>query len=314
MEKGLKYVDLIFVTERGRIPNAEELDETSLAPLKTEFGSIKRAFKVILQVTDAPEWDAIAEKRRQDLMVYLALSQFSHRPKLKELALTVRHDIKALFGSYQQACTAADLMLMSLGHLETLEERCRQSHTGQQRPNSLWVHISALEQLDPLLRLYEGCASRTIGRPEGATIVKFHIGKPKITYLFFPTFDIEPHPILKTRMQIRLRDLHVQYQDYDPSENPPILHQKEQLILADYPGYEKFAKLSQQEQNWGLLDDLTRIYNRHSWENCLREHCAELKGHRVLWRKDADAYRKKILQSAQRQRRRQCRRHYTERD
>jgi DNA phosphorothioation-associated putative methyltransferase len=79
-------------------------------------------------------------------------------------------------------------MLMSLGRTELIEERCRQSAIGQQRPNSLWVHVSAIDQLDPLLRLYEGCAARTIGRPEEATVVKFHVQKPQITYAFCARF------------------------------------------------------------------------------------------------------------------------------
>ncbi|MEL6384839.1 MAG: DNA phosphorothioation-associated putative methyltransferase, partial [Cyanobacteria bacterium J06626_18] len=243
-----------FYTDRGRLPAVEELDHDALGLLQSEFGSIKRAFKVILQATDAVEWDAISDKRRNDLVVYLALSHFGKRPKFKDLSPTIRADIKALFGSYQQACTAADLMLMSLGRTELIEERCRQSALvgdrsgrtlGQQRPNSLWVHIAAIDQLDPLLRLYEGCASRTIGCPDEATVVKFHVQKPQITYLFYPCFDKEPHPALHTSMATGLRDLHVRYRDYDP-DNPPLLHQKEQLVTEDYPGYAKFAKLSQQ--------------------------------------------------------------------
>jgi len=288
-----------FYTDRGRLPAAEELGTEALGPLQSEFGSIRRAFKVILQATDAGEWDAIADKRRNDLLVYLALSHFGKRPKFKDLSPSVQADVKALFGSYQQACTAADLMLMSLGQTSLIEERCRQSPIGQQRPNSLWVHVSALDQLDPLLRLYEGCASRTIGRPEEATVVKFHVQKPQITYLFYPGFDKEPHPVLHTSMAIGLRDLHVRYRDYDP-DNPPLLHQKEQLVMEDYPGYEKFAKLSQQEHNWGLLDDVKAIFNRQGWEQCLLEHGAELRGHRLVWRKDAEASQKKRVRSAQR--------------
>jgi len=288
-----------FYTDRGRLPAAEELGTEALGPLQTEFGSIRRAFKVILQATDAGEWDAIADKRRNDLLVYLALSHFGKRPKFKDLSPSVQTDIKALFGSYLQACTAADLMLMSLGQTSLLEERCRQSPIGQQRPNSLWVHVSALDQLDPLLRLYEGCASRTIGRPEEATVVKFHVQKPQITYLFYPGFDKEPHPALHTSMAIGLRDLHVRYRDYDP-DNPPLLHQKNQLVMTDYPGYEKFAKLSQQEHKWGLLEDVKAIFNRQGWEQCLLEHGAELRGHRVVWRKDADESQKKRVRSAKR--------------
>jgi hypothetical protein len=74
------------------------------------------------------------------------------------------------------------------------------------------------------------------------------------------------------------------------------------MVTADYPPYEKFAKLTKQETEWGLLDDLRLIYNYRGWQKCLEEHCAELKGHRVVWRKDADPYRVKLVKSTQRQR------------
>ncbi|MBD2094461.1 DNA phosphorothioation-associated putative methyltransferase [Trichocoleus sp. FACHB-591] len=291
---------MTFFTERGRLPIEEELQE--FTALQSEFGTLRRAFQIVLQATELQEWDAIAEKRRQDLLVYLALSHFSHRPKLRNLAPIAQHDIKALFGNYQQACTAADLMLLSLGNLEVMAERCKSSAIGKKLSNSLWVHVSVLDVLDPLLRLYEGCASRTIGRPEEATVVKFHTSKPKISYLFYPDFDREPHPCLRTSMQIDLQDLHVSYRDYDPEDNPPVLHQKELLVQSDYPLYEKFAKLSRQEAEWGLLDDLGKIRDHQGWQKCLEENCTELKGHRLVWRKDADPYRVKLLNSFRRQR------------
>jgi DNA phosphorothioation-associated putative methyltransferase len=289
---------MAFFTERGRLPTLEELPETEA--LSTEFGNLRRAFQIVLQATNPQEWDAISDRRRQDLLVYLALSHFGRRPRLRDLTPVVQNDIKSLFGGYQQACAAADLMLMSLGNLEVVEERCKSSAIGQKRPNSLWVHVSAIEALDPLLRLYEGCASRTIGRPQEANVVKFHFRKPKISYLFYPNFDTDPHPALHTSMEIDLRDLHVHYRDYDPNDNPPLLHQKDSIVTADYPLYEKFAKLTRQEEGWGLLDDLCLIYDYRGWQKCLEEHCAELKGHRVVWRKNADPYRVKLVQAARR--------------
>jgi DNA phosphorothioation-associated putative methyltransferase len=285
-----------FFADRGRLPTIEELPETSA--LTSEFGNLKRAFQIVLQATNPQEWDAISDRRRQDLLVYLALSHFGHRPKVRDLSAVVQNDIKSLFGSYPQACAAADLMLMSLGNLEMIEERCKNSPIGQKRPNSLWVHVSVIDALDPLLRLYEGCASRTIGRPQEANVVKFHFRKPKISYLVFPDFDSDPHPALHTSMQVRLRDLYVHYQDYDPTDNPPLLHQKNLLVTPDYPTYEKFAKLTQQEEDWGLLDNLGKIRDHRSWLKCLEENCAELKGHRVIWQKDADPYRVKLVRSA----------------
>ena len=289
---------MAFFTERGRLPIPAERPTEELC---AEFGSLRRAFQVVLQATQPQEWDAISERRRGDLLVYLALSHFGRRPKLRDLTPLVQTDIKSLFGSYQQACTAADLMLMSLGNLAAVADRCQNSPIGKQLPNSLWVHVSAIEALDPLLRLFEGCASRTIGRPESATVIKFHCRQPKITYLTYSDFDIDPHPALQTSMQIDLRDLYVQYRDYDLEDNPPLLHQKDRLVMPDYPGYEKFAKLSRQEEEWGLLANWPQIRNRQGWLKCLEEHCAELKGHRLVWRKDADPYRIKLLQASRRQ-------------
>lgn len=308
-----QYKDLLtplmeFYTERGRLPVNEEI--LDFADLQAEFKTLKRAFQVVLQATDQNEWEAIAEKRRQDFLVYLALSHFGHRPKLRDLTPVVQNDIKRLFGSYHHACTAADLMLMSLGNLDIIEERCKSSAMGQKRPNSLWIHVSAIDALDPLLRLYEGCASRTIGRPPEANIIKFHFRQPKITYLVYPDFDTDPHPALHASMQIDLRDLYVRYRDYDASDNPPLLHQKNLLVTPDYPLYETFAKLTQQEEDWGLLDNIGAIFDRQGWERCLNEHCAVLKGHRVIWQKDADPYHVKVIRSSIRQR--QAKRRETE--
>ena len=287
---------MAFVTERGRLPvKGELLQETEIT---NEFGNFRRAFQTILQATEAQEWEAIAQTRRQDLMVYIALSQFGRRPRLGKLAPQVQEDIKGLFGTYREACELADDMLFSLGDPELIAERCLQSQVGKKLSSSLWVHVSAIPALDPLLRLYEGCASRTIGRLEGANLVKFHISKPLISYLFYPDFDTDPHPALYTSMQIDLRDLHVSYRDYYDTDDPPILHQKDAVVTPDYPLYQQFAKLTRQELNWGLLDNFSAISHRQGWLKCLSDHCAIIKGHQLFWRKDADPYQLKVLQSA----------------
>jgi DNA phosphorothioation-associated putative methyltransferase len=284
-----------FVTERGRLPVNGELSQEG--ELKAEFGSLRRAFKVILQATDTQEWEAIAEKRRQDLKLYLALSNFSRRPTPKDLTPQVREDIKGLFGNYKQAYFLAEEMLFSLGNLAHIADLSRVSKIGKKLPNSLLVHISALESLDPMLRLYEGCASRTIGRLEEANVIKFHLRSPKISYLFYPNFDTDPHPVLDSSMEIDLGDLRVSYRDYYLDDNPPILHEKNALVTPDYPLYKKFSQLTQQEYDWGLLENFSAISHLQEWLQCLKKHCAIHKGHKLQWRKDADPYKIKLLRS-----------------
>ena len=209
----------------------------------------------------------------------------------------MREDIKALFGNYKQACLLADRMLFSLRDFDNIANICASSPVGKQLRSSLLVHISALETLDPLLRLYEGCASRAVGRLVDANVIKLNFEKPKISYLFCPEFDTDPHPVVHTSMKINLKDLRVRYQDYYLEDNPPVLHQKEALVTPDYPLYEKFARLSRQEQDWGLFDDLSSISRLQGWLQCLEDHCATIKGYRLQWRKDADPYKVKLLRS-----------------
>ena len=288
-----------FISDHGRLPVETELPETE--QIQQEFGTIKRAFQIILQVTNPEEWDVIAHKRRQDLLVYIALSRFSRRPKLFQLSEAMKNDIKGLFGSYRKSCDLADLMLYTLGDPKIIANHCQNSEVGQKRANSLWIHICALEKLSPLLRLYEGCASQTLGRPEGANLIKFHIKTPKISYLFSADFDLETHPTLSNCMQIDLRDLHVSYQTYD-GPNPPILHRKHTLVTPEYPHHQQLVKLSDQEEKWGLFDNFGLIQTRLGWLKCLEDHCAQIRGYRVYWRTDADPYRVKLLRSARRNR------------
>lgn len=284
-----------FMTERGRLPVNGELDSES--EIKAQFGSIRKAFNLIFRATNEDEWSAIAEKRSQELLIYLALSNFHKRPKYKQLSSDVQEDIKALFGSYKQACTEADAMLLSLGNLENIVRAANESPIGKRLTNSFLIHISALDRLDPLLRLYEGCASRTIGRLENVNVIKFHTSKPQISYLYYPNFDDDPHPLLKTSMRISLRNLRVSYRDYQLQEDTPILHQKDLLVTQDYPDYQKFAKLTVQENDWNLLSNWQQIKSYGGWQTWLEEHSAELKGHRVCFRKDADPYKLKILKA-----------------
>lgn len=285
-----------FMTERGRIPGKGELAQEE--EICQHFSSLRRAFQVIIKATDSEEWEEIADKRRQDLLVYLALTKFSHRPRLSQLPPAVQEDVLGLYSSYKQACLDADQMLKSVGNTELIIKRCQESKIGKKLNNSLWVHISALQALDPLLRLYEGCASRTIGRLEEANVIKFHLQIPKISYLFYPDFDHEPHPTLYRSMKIDLRDLQVTYREYNIDDDPPVLHQLETLVTPDYPLYDKLVKLTLQEEERGLFENWQSISHLSGWQKCLKEHFTVIKGYKLHWCKDADPYKLKLFKNA----------------
>lgn len=269
-----------FVAERGRLPVDGEIENKS--EIKKEFRTLARAFEVIKRSTDADEWNEIIRKRKEDLLVYVALSRFQRRPQFTALPNELRADIKAFFGTYKQACDSGDKLLFSLGQPETIQTACRQSPIGKFVGNALYVYISALNDLNPILRIYEGCASRTFGQLEQTTIIKFRADKPKVSYLYYPNFDTDAHPTLHSSMQANLSSLYVDFRDYSTSENPPILHRKETFVYKDYPGYEKFAKLTAQEEKKGLLEDPISIGTRKNWQQRLIDSNVQIKGHRIV--------------------------------
>ena len=269
-----------FVSHRGRLPIKGELEAES--DLVTEFGSLKRAFQIILTATDEAEWDAIAYQRSLDVQVYLALSQFGQRRSLRNLSASIKADIKAFFGNYEEACEVADRLLFKIGEPGVIKKACQQNKIGKLLPAALYVHISALNEIDPKLRLYEGCASRNIGGMEDANIIKFHTEKPCISYLYYPDFESVAHPALQWSMLIDLRDLSLTFRDYSKQDNPPILHRKETFLSPNHPLYSKFAKFTKTEEKAGLFSETKTIGNRQGWERRLQECGVQIKNHRLI--------------------------------
>ena len=270
---------MTFYTQRGRLPVKGELPEE--AAIKAEFNNYRRAFNIILQVTDKEEWQVITDKRRQDLLVYLALANFKGRAKKKKIAKEIKADAKALLEGYKQACLISDLLLVSVRDLSKIEYLCRHSSIGKQLKGAMAIHISALDKLPALLRVYEGCASRVYGRLPDANIIKIYYDRPKISYLYYPDFDTVAHPTLQTTMEVDLQNYSVTYNDLSQHPNPLVLHRKDALVAPDYEHYAQFKQLVTCESELGLLADSNLIRRQQEWLRCLQKYQLEIEEHRI---------------------------------
>ncbi|MFM6280166.1 MAG: DNA phosphorothioation-associated methyltransferase, partial [Dolichospermum sp.] len=103
--------------------------------------------------------------------------------------------------------------------LGNIIEYCQNSPFGKILPDAFYIHVLALHTLHPWLQKYEACVRRALAPVQSATIVKFSTNKPKISYLFYPKFDTDPHPSLHCSIQVDLETLEVGYRDYSDSEN-----------------------------------------------------------------------------------------------
>ena len=122
-----------------------------------------------------------------------------------------------------------------------------------------------------MLRVYEGCARAYLGDVEGANLIKLHRHSGKVSYLVYPDFEADPHPALLRSIKLSLRTRELDCYDYATSTNPPILHRKETFLPPGHPLLAKFARLTQQEEKHGLLDETATIGTRERWERRLAE-------------------------------------------
>jgi DNA phosphorothioation-associated putative methyltransferase len=269
-----------FVGQHGRLPRDGEFElETEVSE---ELGSLRRAFNIIKRVTGEERWDKVRLARYEDLLVYLALARFGRRPRLSELPLALQYDIKDFFGSYKAACDQADRLLFSIAESDRVVEGCLAAKVGKRTSDALYVHWSALQRMPTILRALEGCARVLTGTVDEATLIKFHLDRPRVSYLSYPGFDADPHPALESAFVVDLDRVRVRYLEYRGVTNPPILHRKELFVPSDYPLRERFSRLTRAEERAGLYKESVRIGTRNGWHEVLALRGVGIKGHRLV--------------------------------
>src|SRR6185295_1192731 len=177
-----------FVSVRGRLPSPEELPGQE--KIIKEFRTIARAFEIIKRFTNVDDWQKLIQKHKHDLLVYIALSRFQRRPQFSALPPDLQMDIKAFFRTYKGACDEGDKLLFSLGEQNTIAMACNESAIGKFVGRALYVHASALNYLSPVLRVYEGCASRTFGQSSKRPSSNFALISLKFLICIIPTLKL----------------------------------------------------------------------------------------------------------------------------
>ncbi len=132
------------------------------------------------------------------------------------------------------------------------------------------------------MRVYEACARAYLGDIDDANIIKLHRFSGKVSYVAYPDFETDPHPALATCVKLNMRSRQIDFYDYRQSANPPVLHRKETFLPPAHPLHAKFARLTRQEEQHGLLNDTSTIGTRAGWQARLPEAGFRLAGHRLL--------------------------------
>lgn len=241
----------------GRVPELDEFER--VADLRDALGVPATVLRALLKERGREAFEAAQQRRRDDLLVFLALNLFERRRSFGGLPDSVRRDVKAALGSYQNAQAEAQRLLFSAGRPEVVRAAC---HQAAERgvgfldgEHSLQLHSSMAGDLPAVLRVYLGCAARLYGDVETADLVKIHIDSGKLSLMSYDDFEDSPLPSLIERVKINLRRQEIDFFEYGtPAMPQQPVYVKSRFIRPDFPRYDEQVEFDRQLEVSGLFD------------------------------------------------------------
>jgi len=170
--------------------------------------------------------------------------------------------------------------LFSIGKPEVVANICATCRIGKHLPSHLYVHRSAEDELPPLLRVLLFAGKEIVGELP-YDLVKFAKDGRALSFLQYQNFDEDPHPSLLRSVKVYLPKTTYGIREYLSSPNPPILHRKETFVLPNYPHFETFRKLTEQEESLELLSSPDIGYRR-PWEELLVSRGVRIQNHNLF--------------------------------
>lgn len=158
----------------------------------------------------------------------------------------------------------------------------KKSGLGKLLPEALYLHKRYVPELPALLRAQIARAHKIgKGQLKGHNIVKVGLKGDVVSFLSYPGFDSDSTPTLDRSVIVNVSRGTVQVKDYSAAPSPPVLHRKEALVKSNYPGYEKFKRLTESEEAHGLLST-KGISTKGSWERLLAQKGLTIRGDKIM--------------------------------
>lgn len=251
--------------ELGRFP--EEAEFANAEELKISFRSFSNALLQLSKDYDIELLKAASETRKGDLLVYFAMQHFEKRPPLKALEPGLQRDVKKFFGDYTNAQNQGLVLLRESADTSKIRSACfaaSERGVGHLMGTGAYqVHISLLEQLPPILRVYVACGLILYESISAVDLVKIHIDTHKLTLLEYVDFGHSPIPTLKKRIKINLRKLDFDVFDYEGNDyGGRLLGKKSEYLSDEDATYPSQVLFDERLESLGLVPDLEHGHYR----------------------------------------------------
>ena len=240
------------VLELGRMPRDDEFPD--LVEVRKACGSLPKALQLFIDKFGEPTFEAARQRRREDLMVFVAASQLRKQIPFNHLSDRLQRDIRTFFGSYTNAQQQARDLMFAAGDEDELELAVGALDFGwlDESEGHFTIHRSLLDELPAILRVYVECAARLYGDPHEADLIKIHLFSGKLTFTHYDDFFGNPFPELVLRIKVDLRKLFVNVFEYVPGPQRPLLLFKDRFLTKEHPEQPKAALLSRRLRQLGL--------------------------------------------------------------
>ncbi|MBY8141809.1 DNA phosphorothioation-associated putative methyltransferase [Vibrio fluvialis] len=148
---------------------------------------------------------------------------------------------------------------------------------GKQLPEAIYLHKDAFSALPTALTKFIPAVAKALNLPdEQWNLVKLFKREFRLSLLHYPAFYNDAYPALKQSLNVDLAKLTHKLTCYCDSDNPPILHRKETMVLPNSEHYADFVSLTKEGENAGLYENTRIIGFKRSWANVIAQHGYEL--------------------------------------
>ena len=152
---------------------------------------------------------------------------------------------------------------------------------GKRLPGALYIYRDGASRLGEKLEALLARIAVIFGADDRYNVIKFRLGELKLSFLSYPDFLDNPHPVLRHSITVDLATGRHRAVDYRNNLNPPILHRKESFLSENHPRRPEFEALTKTEEEAGLYKDTTTIGFKLNWERLLQSKGLVVNGHRL---------------------------------
>lgn len=159
----------------------------------------------------------------------------------------------------------------------------KQTEVGKQLPDAVYFHKDAMNAIPEQLQRFILAVAQAVNLPDNQwNLIKLFKKEFRLSLLSYPNFYTDSYPALEQSLNVDLSKLSHKVTCYRSSENPPILHRKETMILPSSEHFELFTALTSEGEKAGLYENTRTIGFKQSWLNLIHKKGYQLVDGRLL--------------------------------